>query len=104
MPTVVTDLGPATFSLAPVPDWDDGEDDEAPDYSSSGGDCEDVIINVSVARKRSKKGNTSSKTKKRKVGDTANIPAPSVGEPPPTSTAAYTGVPSAAPCFGICQT
>lgn len=31
MPTAVEDLGPATFSLAPAPDWDGGEDDDDDD-------------------------------------------------------------------------
>ena len=62
MPTVI---GPATFSLAPAPNWDDGEDDESPNYSSSKGDSEDGTPKAHVARKRSKK---------RKGGDTANIP------------------------------
>ena len=53
-----TNIGPATFSLAPAPNLDDGEDDESPDYSSSEGDSEDGTTETSVARKRSKKSNS----------------------------------------------
>ena len=53
-----TGIGPATFSLTPATDWDDGEDDESPDYSSSEGDNEDVTTKASVAKKRIKNSNT----------------------------------------------
>ena len=60
MPTAVEDLGPATFSLAPAPDWDGGEDDDDddelppplyndPDYSSSEGESDSNSTAVAAA-------------------------------------------------------
>ena len=64
-------LGPATFSLAPPPDW---EDDECPHHSSSEGDSDDDgIPTTTVVRKR---------RKKRKVGgNTDTVPAPTIPDP-----------------------
>ena len=45
-------LGPATFSLAPAPDW---EDDECPHHSSSEGDSDDEIPTATIVKKRRKK-------------------------------------------------
>eukprot|EP00579_Thalassiosira_antarctica_P002830 CAMPEP_0201876272 /NCGR_PEP_ID=MMETSP0902-20130614/8006_1 /ASSEMBLY_ACC=CAM_ASM_000551 /TAXON_ID=420261 /ORGANISM="Thalassiosira antarctica, Strain CCMP982" /LENGTH=48 /DNA_ID= /DNA_START= /DNA_END= /DNA_ORIENTATION= len=44
---VFTGLGPATFSLAPAPDWDD---DKCPHHSSSEWDSDDEIPTATVVK------------------------------------------------------
>ena len=90
-------LGPATFSLAPAPDWDD---DECPHHSSSeGGSDDDNIPTATVIKKRRKKrkgGDDTHNIPAPSIPDPATIPAPSLGEPPSNSTASSSAAPSAA--------